>query len=150
MIVYRLAQEQYAHLRASGIPNRWNRAEQYVLYASESVSLCALELLAHTSGTRPSGTFKIMSINVDDSAKILEIDTKTLPSDWQRLSAYHLTQKMGSEWYDAMECLLLKIPSAIVPTEWNYAINTRHEDFSRLVGLQGTVDFFWDHRFPSD
>lgn len=150
MIVYRLANEKYVHLQASGTPNRWNRSEQFVIYASQSISLCALELLAHTSGIRPKGVFKIMEIEITEPVCIFEVGLETLPLDWQKLSAYHLTQKIGSTRYQSKEHLLLKIPSAIVPTEFNFAINTRHPDFNEQTQLKGIKDFFWDHRFPDD
>ncbi len=150
MIIYRLANEKYAHLQASGKPNRWNRSDQFVIYASHSVSLCALELLAHTSGIRPKGTFKIMEIEISEPVGLFEPGFESLPQDWQKLSAYHLTQEMGSNWYESMEHLLLKIPSAIVPTEFNYAINAKHPDFIDCVQIKDTKDFFWDHRFPGD
>lgn len=147
MILYRLAQEKFAKLQASGMANRWNRSEQYILYTSFSISLCALELLAHTNGFRPVGTFKIMHIEVPD-APVREVRPNELPDAWQQLAAYSLTQSIGSDWYTRMDHLLLKVPSAMVPSECNYAINTRHPDFEQQVRLVRVEDFFWDERFP--
>ena len=59
MIVYRLTHAKYAdQLSSSGAANRWNQAFQFVIYCSENISLCALELLAHTNGIR-SNNFQI-------------------------------------------------------------------------------------------
>jgi len=149
MMVYRLARAKYANnLLTSGAPNRWNTLGQQVIYASGSISLCALELLAHTNGIRPDGTFKVMHIEIGQSAPIYGVNPKSLPTDWHLLAAYSATQKMGAEWYNSMKYLLMRIPSAIITSEWNYVINTQHPDFEKEVKLVRSEDFFWDHRFP--
>lgn len=150
MIAYRLSHAKYAQrLSSSGAANRWNKALQFVIYCSQNVSLCALELLAHTSGIRPKGDFKIMKIKVADEAEILTIDTNSLPPDWHLLQSYAHTQAIGSNWYDAKAELLMKVPSAIIQSEYNYVINTHHPDFENGVQLLEIQDFFWDSRFPS-
>jgi len=55
-------------------------------------------------------------------------------------------QEIGSQWYNAMEFLVLKVPSAVIEQEYNYVINTRHPDFSKLVRLKAVEDFVWDRR----
>ena len=149
MIVYRLSHVKYADsLRSSGAPNRWNKAFQFVIYCSENISLCALELLAHTSGIRPAGEFKIMEIEISGKYTSQSIDTAQLPENWHQLKSYASTQTMGSEWYESNSSLLMKVPSAIIQSEFNYIINTQHPDFSMNVKLNGIKDFFWDNRFP--
>ncbi|MEQ9289886.1 MAG: RES family NAD+ phosphorylase [Cyclobacteriaceae bacterium] len=151
MIVYRIAQEQFADkLQASGASNRWNKAGQYVIYTSESISLCALELLAHTNGIRPKGVFKVMHIEIQESVDIAGIGADKLPIDWHGLAAYPFTQKLGSEWYESRGGLVMKIPSAIIQSEWNYIINTAHPEFEKKSQLIKTEDFYWDSRFPED
>jgi len=151
MTVYRLTQAKYADkLLASGVSNRWNRAEQYVIYTSESISLCALELLAHTNGIRPKGTFKLMHIDIPNSINIAIIASEKLPLNWHLLASYPTTQKLGSDWYDRMDSLAMKIPSAIVPSESNYIVNAKHPAFNEKIQLVKVEDFFWDHRFPAD
>ena len=150
MIVYRLSHAKYASvLSSSGAANRWNRAFHFVIYCSENISLCALELLAHTNGIRPACEFKIMGIEVNNSAPFKTISIKDLPKNWHQLQSYGFTQNIGSEWYESKSSLLMKIPSAIIQSEFNYVINTHHPDFSDNVKLANTKDFFWDTRFPS-
>ncbi len=148
MIAYRLAKARYADaLLSSGVANRWNRSKQYVIYTSQSVSLCALELLAHTNGIRPVDPFKIMLIDIaGDSMDDLKPDD--LPINWYSLSAYSQTQTIGSIWYESNRSLVLKVPSAVIPTEYNFVINTSHPDFNEKVKLLEVQNFFWDTRFP--
>ena len=151
MIVYRLSHAKYTNsLNSSGSANRWNRAFQFVVYCSENVSLCALELLAHTNGIRPSGEFKIMEIEIINPFGVKSTDAKELPENWHQLQSYAQTQMIGSDWYEAKSSLCLKIPSAIIQSEYNYIINTHHPHFIKKVKLKATRDFFWDNRFPSN
>ncbi|WP_420579796.1 RES family NAD+ phosphorylase [Reichenbachiella sp.] len=149
MIVYRVCHAKFSdQLASSGRANRWNQRSQEVIYTSSTISLCALELLAHTSGIRPSGIFKVLHIKIADTTEVQTIHQDQLPSDWSSLKAYSTTQRLGSKWYENMNSLVLSVPSAIIPQESNYIINTRHESFSKNVHLIETTDFIWDHRFP--
>jgi RES domain-containing protein len=151
MTVYRISHAKYADkLNSSGAANRWNEMYQFVIYCSENISLCALELLAHTGGIRPVGTFKIMEIEISKLAKITSVEASLLPENWHQLQAYAHTQRIGSDWYEKKTSLLLKIPSAIIQSEFNYIINTKHPDFDKYVSLSSVKDFFWDSRFPSN
>ncbi len=147
MILYRICKEVYANLEASGFANRWNKEGQYVIYCAGSISLAALELLAHTSGIRPKGVFKVMHLNIEANNSIFE---PVLPDDWPGLASYPFSQDIGTEWYEQKSKLLLKIPSAIVPQESNYAINTRHRLFDSKVHVPKSENFIWDERFPED
>lgn len=149
MIVYRITKAEYSDLLlSSGRPNRWNKNAEHVIYTSGSVSLCALELLAHSGGIRPAGTYRIMHIEIEKKSKIASVNIDTLPDDWPLLSGYPSTQEIGSEWYESHHTLLLKIPSAIIHQEYNYMINCKHPDFDSKVKILEITDFIWDHRFP--
>lgn len=150
MIVYRLSHSKYATtLSSSGAANRWNRAFQFVIYCSENISLCALELLAHTNGIRPAGEFRIMQIEIKNPMRTKTINVSELPENWHQLQSYGHTQMIGSDWYESKSSLCLKIPSAIIQSEYNYIINTQHPDFIKKVQLMEVKDFFWDSRFPA-
>ena len=149
MILYRLAKEKFAHsLQASGAANRWNLQHQFVLYTSTSLSLCALELLAHTGGIRPLGNFKVMTIETDNDLSVESLETTQLPEHWNNLGTYYHTQNIGSTWYSSSSYLALEVPSAIIPQEKNILLNTIHINFKDKVKLKSIDDFFWDERFP--
>jgi RES domain-containing protein len=120
-----------------------------VIYCSENISLCALELLAHTNGIRPVGKFSLMRIEIVEPVLPHVVELTNLPKNWHHLSSYAYTQKMGSDWYDTRKSLCMRVPSVIVPSEQNYIINTLHHDFLGKVRLVDTQNFFWDNRFPS-
>ena len=88
-----------------------------------------------------------MVIHLPDKESLFkQILIKDLPANWRSIISYPKLQKMGSKWYRSKESLILKIPSAIIPQEYNYIINTTHTDFSSNIKLINTEDYFWDSR----
>ena len=148
MEVYKICKAEYASaLKASGIENRWNRKNQFVVYTGSSRSLCALELIAHRSGIMPQKSYKSMIISFGDSPDLVkEIGFKELPKNWFKLESYPKLQEIGSRWYTGNESLVLKVPSAIIQKEFNYVINTEHPLFASEIKLMQSEDFFWDER----
>ena len=91
--------------------------------------------------------YKIMVIYIADNENLVrQIRINELRKDWRTLAAYSTLQNIGSQWYDHQETLLLKVPSAIIPFEYNYVINTEHPDFIQKIQLIRIEDYFWDDR----
>lgn len=147
MDIYRISSEKYASkIQASGAPNRWNKENQYVIYTASTRSLATLEMVAHRNAIMGGLRYKMMTIHVPNNKKIIaKIEVSSLPKDWQTFKRYTLTQNIGRKWYDTNESLILKVPSAIIPQEYNYIINTKHPDFSK-VSLLSLEDYNWDKR----
>ncbi len=82
----------------------------------------------------------------DDDYLIKQIKIGDLPSNWRSFAAYSVLQKIGSGWYNMQDSLILKIPSAVIPLEYNYMINAEHPAFHIKVSLVRTEDYFWDSR----
>lgn len=148
MEIFRISAANYAKaLTSSGSSNRWNEAGQKVIYAGSSRSLATLELIVHESAVKPEIDYKVMVISIADDDTLFEtIVQKQLPKNWRFLDAYAELQKIGSDWYIAQRSLVLKVPSAIVPKEYNYVINTLHPDFGTMISLVRQEDYFWDPR----
>jgi RES domain-containing protein len=83
----------------------------------------------------------------DDPCFLTQIHQNQLPVNWRRMSAYAECQRIGSQWVDTCSTLLLKLPSAIVPMEFNVAINADHPEFDHQVRLVRTEPYFWDERW---
>jgi len=148
MQVYRIAIEKYATaLHASGRPARWNDKNQFVLYTGSSRSLCALELLVRRASIQGRIPYKIMVIDLKVSkAQIKEVELKGLGDNWRTTGAYSVLREFGSNWYKNAESLILSVPSAVIPQEQNFVINTNHPDFKKATKLIDTEDFLWDER----
>jgi len=146
--VFRISAEKYAaKLTSSGSANRWNRRKQFVIYTGSSRSLSSLELVVHRAAIQPTISYKVMVIYLsDEEALYRQIPLKDLPANWRSITAYPILQQIGSKWYEEKQSLILKIPSAIIPQEYNYIINTTHPDFEQKVQLIKVEDYFWDSR----
>jgi len=148
MKIFRILRAKYANsLTSSGRARRWNYNQQWVIYASSTRSLAALELVVHRASIIPSFDYKVMVISVPDNQQLItQIKGNELPELWREEKSYPLLQRIGSEWYRSNASLLLQIPSAVIPKENNYIINTKHPDFNKNVTLLGQEDYFWDER----
>ncbi len=145
MLVYRIVREKYAlGLSASGFRNRWNEDGQYVIYTSNSRPLACLENLVHRSYAGKDELFKTMIIYLPDELPVLSIHAEELPKNWKKdFCATCLS--IGKDWYRQNEYPVLKVPSSIIPAEWNFVLNTKHPDFFKIK-MTDTEDFFFDTR----
>ena len=148
MEVFRICEATRAEsLTSSGSDNRWNKRGQYVIYTGSSRSLSTLELIVHRSAVVPTVSYKVMVISIANDDKLIrQVRIDELPEIWRTLAAYSTLQDIGADWYIKQETLLLKVPSAVIPYEYNYVINTKHSDFAHNIQLIRTEDYFWDNR----
>jgi len=148
MEVFKIVKESFSNkLIASGRAHRWNLDDQLVIYTGSSRSLSSLELIVNENSIQPVFKYKVMTISIADEenlyTQILQIN---LPKTWRSLDSYPKLQQVGSEWYQKGQSLILKVPSAVIPKEYNYIINTNHHDFNEKVSFVRTEDYFWDER----
>ncbi|MBD2701576.1 RES family NAD+ phosphorylase [Spirosoma sp. BT702] len=146
MLVYRITKTQYANrLVASGGAARWNERGQMVIYTAATRALACLENVVHRSGEGLLADFRVMVIDVTDELDIETITTDSLPADWFEFRQYDTCQRIGGEWLQNGRTAVLKVPSAIIPNEWNYLLNPAHPDFSQIQLLR-TEPFVFDPR----
>lgn len=148
MELFRICEEQYSKMLAcSGNANRWNIKDQQVIYTAATRSLASMELIVHRASIAPTKNYKVMVISVADEDHLInQIQIKELPKNWRSHVAYSTLQKIGSAWYSKQESLMLKVPSAVIPYEFNYIINMVHPEFDNKVSLVRAEDYFWDDR----
>ncbi len=149
MFIYRICLSKWtAELKASGLPARWNSKGKLVIYTAENRSLACLENLVHRSGLGNNELYKILVISIPDDIKISEVTQKQLPQKWREYSNYSLCQKIGDQWVDNLSSCILKVPSSIIPQEYNFLINTLHKEFGRIK-IETQEDFNFDRRLYS-
>ena len=148
MEVFRISNKKHSKkLSSSGVANRWNIKNEFVLYTGSSKSLSTLELVVHRNSISQFPNYEVMIISIADDEELIEqVPIKSLPKDWRKFEKYHELQKIGSEWYKSKRSLILKVPSAVIPKEFNYVINTMHSVFEKKVKLVRNEDYFFDGR----
>lgn len=148
MLVYNIRKAKYAKsLQASGVANRWNKNDEFIIYTGSSRALSTLELVVHRSSISIDSSYKLLVIEIDcEEDEIYEIKKSKLPENWQSVKAYPELQEIGSAWYQDFKYLVMKVPSSIIPKEYNYLINTKHSDFYSKVKIKELEDYNWDDR----
>jgi RES domain-containing protein len=56
----------------------------------------------------------------------------SLPSSWRDSPPSEATQTVGSAWAKRMSSAVLRVPSILVPGEYNLLLNPQHPQFKRL------------------
>ncbi len=144
--VYRIVESEFAHLLASGKANRWNFKKNFVLYTAQSKSLATLENLCRLSGL-PIKNYICLEITIDLSiATIQTVDKDKLPTDWQTLNGMYACQQIGQTWYQKQNDLILKVPSVVVPDEYNFLLHTEHPQFKQAVQIKNLTPYLFDQR----
>jgi RES domain-containing protein len=111
---------------------RWNSKGVRLVYTSGSLSLATLEVMVHTHFYSALKSYVCISIDFDPSLS-QSILIGDLPDNWQADPIPQSVKKAGDRWIKNQESVILKVPSAIIPVEFNYLINPSHPDFGKIV-----------------
>ncbi len=119
-----------------------------MLYTASSRALACLENVVHRSGEGLNNSFKVVVIEIPDDVSITVVKEDQLPN-WTDFAAYSDCQKIGDQWVNDNDTLVLKAPSAIIQKEYNYLLNVNHPQMSK-VKILGTEDFQFDSRIKGN
>jgi len=149
MIVYRVAHKMVKELlTGSGRDSRWCSSGRKVIYTSSSVALACLENVIRRSGLGFSSDFQAIFYEISDNIRIEEVPVKALNDNWRLRSNYSYCQAIGNKWYDKKDSIVLKVPSAIIPDEFNYVIKTTSPEIGRIK-IKATKPFIPDERLEN-
>lgn len=87
MKVFRLCKAKYnGDLSGKGAElfgGRWNNKGVALLYTSDSVSLCTLEVVVHSEQGDVPRNYVLHTFEIPDDLPILEVAIENLPPDWR-------------------------------------------------------------------
>jgi RES domain-containing protein len=139
MIVYRIEREKYLKTTLSGTGAsiskgfRWNSINTKLVYTAESRALAMLEVSVHLDLSEDLPTDRyFVEIEIPDKIIIQEVKIEDLPEDWNSKPPTLTTQTIGDDFVTQNESAVLKVPSSIVPQEYNYLINPDHPDAKKI------------------
>ena len=124
---------------------RWHLKGYRVTYFSSSRALSLLEKLTNLD-VHPSEMawpFAIAGFAIDsdflekNTLEITREDLDRIDQRWQ-LPRSSTCLKLGTTWYRDSEFLFLKVPSAVVPDEYNFVLNSSH---SAVLELAAQAEF---------
>ena len=134
MLVYRLTNKKYASdISGTGAAitgGRWNKKGRSVLCTSESIPLSLLEIVVNIPPIFQPDLMLFM-LEIPESA-IIEIPMASLPENWFQYPAPGILAEIGEEYYTLKNALILKVPSSVVPSSFNYILNCQHHGFSEI------------------
>jgi RES domain-containing protein len=120
---------------------RWNSVGTKVLYTANSAALAMLEALVNLPNLKIRDPYCIVVLEVPENS-IKEISIKDLPDEWNNLPAPEILKRTGDAFTREGKYLLLKVPSALLPSENNYLINPLHKDFSKIIIIKKDIITF--------
>jgi RES domain-containing protein len=110
---------------------RWNSPGRPVVYLAGSAALAILEIAVHTGPDGLKLPFVVIDVECS-STDAVDLPAHQLPADWPDESTLQQTRQIGDTWLASKRSLLLRVPSAVVPREFNYLLNPLHPRFTEI------------------
>ena len=111
---------------------RWNSRGVRMLYMAGSLSLAALEMLVHLNEEKILFSYSFAAARFNESLVLPIEEFKTLPKNWSASPPPLEIQRIGNEWVRSETSVVLRVPTSVLPVEYNYLINVRHPEFSKI------------------
>ena len=149
MLVYRLCRAAYASLDGEGARlygGRWNRPGSRVVYTSASLALASLEYMVHVPAELAPQDLVALTIHIPDEIAPEHLDVDALPSDWHQFVDHAACRGAGDAWLHRGTSLVLRVPAAPIPTEYNVLVNADHS-LAHRVTVVASRPFQFDPRF---
>ncbi|HET8860050.1 RES family NAD+ phosphorylase [Marivirga sp.] len=139
MRIYRTERKKYLKSTLTGLGAskskgfRWNSEDTRLVYTAETRALAILEVSVHLdiSEDLPNDRYFI-EIEIPDDISALEVELADLPEKWDSKPPLLVTQIIGDDFVQNNEAAILKVPSCIVPQEYNYLINPLHPEAKKI------------------
>lgn len=141
MLVYRIGKEQFSKdLSGEGAKlfgGRWNRIGIPCIYTSQSRALALLEYTVNVGVDfiPPSLCFTVFEI--EDS--LIEAFTfEQIPTNWKSVPTSSTTKNFGSDKLQNSSYPILRFPSVVIPSEFNYILNPKFLDknFLKIISIE--------------
>ncbi len=136
LTAWRIVESRYKNKAFSGggarlFGGRWNSKGQAVVYTAGSLALASIEMVVNLPSPKLLEAFVRIPVYFD--AELVEsLPPDQYPRKWQHRPISPETKAIGDRWIHQRRSLILKVPSVVVPEEFNYLINPAHPDFDKI------------------
>jgi RES domain-containing protein len=111
---------------------RWNSRGVPVIYTSQSAALAVLEMLVHLHAPEILNAYLLAPVTFVDTM-VETVARRQLPAEWRKDPSRAAVQAFGDRWGARGAVAVLRVPSVVIDTEYNYLINPAHADFAAFV-----------------
>ena len=150
MFGYRITLSKYANdLSGQGsklFGSRWNHKGYICLFAAESRALAMLEYAVNTRLNDIPDDLSV--ITYDIPGNYLTLCITDLPANWRSPVVPNETRDFGTKLLKDAKYAAIKIPSVVIPQEFNFLINPLHPDMKK-VKITDISDFSFDVRLKN-
>lgn len=133
IISYRVVKEKYLESAFDGegarlYSGRWNSKGVSVVYTSDSLALCSLEIFVHLPSYTLLADYVYMTARFDSDL----VTEASLIDGWNERPVSKVSQAIGNQWIKDGLSAVLRVPSVIMPDGHNYLININHPEFEKI------------------
>jgi RES domain-containing protein len=122
---------------------RWNNRLVPCVYAAESRALALLEYTVNINIDDVPRALCLVTLGVDDASGIPTLSIDDLPGSWRQSPAPSAAKDFGTQLLVGGRYGAFKIPSVIIPKEFNLLINPLVAQNLTLIDVE---DFVYDVR----
>lgn len=101
-----------------------------------------MELLVNLPAPSLLNQYATIAVRFDE--KLME-ELDKLPEDWDSRPPSPATKTIGDQWISEKRSTVFKVPSVVVPAEFNYLLNPGHPDW-KLVKIGKPEVYRFDPR----
>ncbi len=153
LTAWRITKRKHAKTAFSGegarqFGGRWNHPGVPVIYAAETRSLAALEILVHLGSPEILQKYVLFELEIEESL-VTRLEIEKLPKNWRSNPPPDKIRTIGDDWVKALTSVVLQVPSALIPGESNFLLNPGHPNFSQ-VRISKSQPFDFDPRLASE
>lgn len=123
---------------------RWNSPGVPVVYLAESRALAALEILAGLQSRESLQAYVLIKVRFEKKL-VEQLPLDSLPGKWRTSPPQPDTQALGDLWVREARSAVLRVPSAVIPDEFNFLLNPAHPEFV-TIEVSKPISFDLDPR----
>jgi len=120
---------------------RWNSKGLSVVYTADSLALASIEMIVNLPAPKLLQKYDRISAQISLNL-VLELSDVDLPEDWNSRPISPSTRAIGDRWIKEQRSAVLRVPSIVVPDEYNYLLNPNHPDFAKVKIGKPTMYYF--------
>ena len=123
---------------------RWNSKGVDVVYTAGSLALASIEMIVNLPAPKLLQKYVRISARISLDL-VFDLSEADVPEDWNSRPISPSTRTIGDQWIKEQRSAVLRVPSIVVPDEYNYLLNPTHPDFAKIE-IGKPIVYFFDPR----